>query len=253
MSSCMTSSSDTAEAAIVPPAPSVTVESTHDWIAGPGTPLHGCLAVPATSRSRIAPSCWRRSRTERRVSMDSSKAPTQGQPRLPSPPWASASNAGTCRADRARLGIDGLKAPQSPLDCWQRGDGDAAAGRTAGRAVIRLNIWLATRRCPERPMQRVIEPLHAMGARIDSDQGLPPLRITGGRSLKGNRLRPSGRQRTSEIGAAACRPVCRWRDENPRTEPDPRLHRTDAPGIWRRHRVRTRTCATARRSTPACD
>jgi 3-phosphoshikimate 1-carboxyvinyltransferase len=37
----------------------------------------------------------------------------------------------------------------------------------------------------KRPMRRVIEPLTLMGARIDSSDGLPPLRIRGGRALTG--------------------------------------------------------------------
>jgi 3-phosphoshikimate 1-carboxyvinyltransferase len=37
----------------------------------------------------------------------------------------------------------------------------------------------------KRPMRRVIEPLSLMGAKIDSTDGLPPLRIHGGRALQG--------------------------------------------------------------------
>jgi 5-enolpyruvylshikimate-3-phosphate synthase len=48
-----------------------------------------------------------------------------------------------------------------------------------------------------RPMQRVITPLTAMGAQITSQNGRPPLRITGAES-ESDRLQNASRERASE-------------------------------------------------------
>jgi 3-phosphoshikimate 1-carboxyvinyltransferase len=76
-----------------------------------------------------------------------------------------------------------LTAPTAPLDCGN-----------SGSTIRMLSGILAAQPCASelagdkslsrRPMRRVIEPLTAMGARIESKDGRPPLRIRGSR-LKG--------------------------------------------------------------------
>jgi 3-phosphoshikimate 1-carboxyvinyltransferase len=81
-------------------------------------------------------------------------------------------------------GSDGLKPPTEPLDMGNSG--------TAMRLLAGLlsGQWFASKlvgdeSLSKRPMNRIIDPLTKMGARIDSDDGWPPLEIHGGRSLSG--------------------------------------------------------------------
>jgi len=81
-------------------------------------------------------------------------------------------------------GSDGLKPPTVPLDMGNAG--------TAMRLLAGLlsGQWFASKlvgdeSLSKRPMNRIIDPLTKMGARIDSDDGWPPLEIHGGRSLSG--------------------------------------------------------------------
>ncbi len=72
-----------------------------------------------------------------------------------------------------------LSAPEAPLDCGNSGStmrmlsGIVAAQKFSGEMMGDESL-------SRRPMERVIKPLTAMGARIDSQGGKPPLRITGG-------------------------------------------------------------------------
>ncbi|HZR83102.1 MAG TPA: 3-phosphoshikimate 1-carboxyvinyltransferase [Candidatus Binatia bacterium] len=79
-------------------------------------------------------------------------------------------------------GFEGLRAPRDVLDCGNSGTTmRLAAGLLAARPFVsRLDGDASLRR---RPMARVIEPLAAMGAAIDSDAGRPPLTVRG-RSLR---------------------------------------------------------------------
>ncbi len=82
------------------------------------------------------------------------------------------------------VGVDGLRAPSGPLDCGNAGTGmRLLAGLLAGQRFDSTLVGDAS--LSVRPMRRVIEPLAAMGARIDSDDGHAPLRIRGGQSLRG--------------------------------------------------------------------
>ena len=83
------------------------------------------------------------------------------------------------------VGIDGLRAPAAPLDCGNAGTAmRLLAGLLCGQDFDCELVGDAS--LSKRPMRRVTEPLARMGARIDSGQdGLPPLRIYGGRALRG--------------------------------------------------------------------
>jgi 3-phosphoshikimate 1-carboxyvinyltransferase len=59
------------------------------------------------------------------------------------------------------------------------------AGLLAGQAFDSTLIGDAS--LSKRPMRRVTDPLALMGARLDSDDGMPPLRVRGGQSLHGIR------------------------------------------------------------------
>jgi len=77
------------------------------------------------------------------------------------------------------VGAAGLRTPQAPLDAGNSGTTmRLLAGLVAGFPVrVRLDGDASLGR---RPMRRVIEPLMAMGARITSNGGHPPLDIEGG-------------------------------------------------------------------------
>ena len=83
------------------------------------------------------------------------------------------------------VGVHGLKAPEQPLDLGNSGTAmRLMAGVLAGQSFDSTLIGDAS--LSKRPMRRVIQPLAAMGARIDSgENGTCPLRIHGGASLNG--------------------------------------------------------------------
>lgn len=82
------------------------------------------------------------------------------------------------------VGLDGLQAPEGPLDCGNAGTGmRLLAGVLAGQRFD--SVLVGDPSLSRRPMRRVIDPLTAMGASIESKDGLPPLRILGGRALQG--------------------------------------------------------------------
>ncbi|MEO7065437.1 MAG: 3-phosphoshikimate 1-carboxyvinyltransferase [Rhodanobacter sp.] len=86
------------------------------------------------------------------------------------------------------VGLHGLRAPAEPLDCGNAGTGmRLLAGLLAGQAFDSTLTGDAS--LSKRPMGRVTEPLQQMGARIDSNDGLPPLHIHGGQTLHGFRYR----------------------------------------------------------------
>jgi len=75
-----------------------------------------------------------------------------------------------------------LAAPSTPLDCGNSGSTiRMLSGIVAGQSFT--SEMIGDESLSRRPMERVIKPLTTMGARIESQEGKPPLRITGG-SLK---------------------------------------------------------------------
>ena len=72
-----------------------------------------------------------------------------------------------------------LAAPAAPLDCGNSGSTmRMLSGIVAGQRFT--SEMIGDESLSRRPMERVIDPLSAMGAEIASRQGKPPLRITGG-------------------------------------------------------------------------
>ncbi|HEV2622154.1 MAG TPA: 3-phosphoshikimate 1-carboxyvinyltransferase [Frateuria sp.] len=84
------------------------------------------------------------------------------------------------------VGLHGLRGARGPLDCGNAGTGmRLLTGLLAGQAFD--STLVGDESLSRRPMRRVTEPLVAMGARIDTREGLPPLHIHGGRRLHGIR------------------------------------------------------------------
>ncbi|MCG5512555.1 3-phosphoshikimate 1-carboxyvinyltransferase [Ectothiorhodospira shaposhnikovii] len=83
------------------------------------------------------------------------------------------------------VGLQGLKAPDAPLDLGNSGTSmRLMAGLLAGQPFDTVLTGDAS--LSRRPMRRVTEPLSRMGARIDTGpEGRPPLTIRGGRALEG--------------------------------------------------------------------
>jgi len=88
------------------------------------------------------------------------------------------------------VGLHGLRPADGPLDCGNAGTGmRLLAGLLAGQAFD--SVLVGDESLTRRPMSRVIDPLIAMGAAIQAEQGgRPPLRIRGGRRLHGIQCTP---------------------------------------------------------------
>ena len=81
------------------------------------------------------------------------------------------------------VGRDGFKPSEKPLDCGNSGSTmRMLAGVLAGQSFT--STLLGDESLSTRPMRRIIEPLEAMGASIQSQAGKPPLTIIGTDSLK---------------------------------------------------------------------
>jgi len=79
-------------------------------------------------------------------------------------------------------GLGGLAAPNTPLDMGNSGTAmRLLCGLLAGQPFD--SILTGDSSLMRRPMERVADPLRAMGAQIATDNGCPPLAITGNRRL----------------------------------------------------------------------
>lgn len=87
------------------------------------------------------------------------------------------------RNDAGEIEVEGrgltLAAPSTALDCGNSGSTmRMLSGIVSGQPFT--SEMVGDESLSRRPMERVIKPLSMMGARIESKQGKPPLRITGG-------------------------------------------------------------------------
>ncbi len=82
------------------------------------------------------------------------------------------------------VGSDGLKAAAAPLDMGNAGTAmRLSMGLLAGQPFASTLIGDAS--LMRRPMERVAAPLRLMGAEITTQEGRPPVRLHGGRTLQG--------------------------------------------------------------------
>ena len=156
------------------------------WIAGPGQPLRGTICVPgdksishrAVMLGALAEGVTRvRGFLEGDDTRATARVFDQLGVRIETPTASERVIHG--------VGLHGLRGSNASLDCGNAGTGmRLLAGALAGQrfdATLIGDVSLS-----QRPMGRVIEPLNAMGARIDAAAGgLPPLRINGGQRLQG--------------------------------------------------------------------
>lgn len=81
-------------------------------------------------------------------------------------------------------GLSGLRPPAKPLDCGNSGTTmRLLTGVLAGQPFG--SVLSGDGSLEQRPMERIAEPLRAMGAHINLVDGHAPIRVRGGRSLSG--------------------------------------------------------------------
>jgi len=156
-----------------------------DWIASRGTPLHGQARVPgdksvshrAIMLGAIADGT---TRIEGFLEGEDTRATAaifrELGVRIDTP------------SDGVRIvhgvGLHGMQASTAPLDCGNAGTAmRLLTGLLAGQRFDSTLVGDAS--LSQRPMARVIDPLQAMGAVIESEAGRAPLRIRGGNALDG--------------------------------------------------------------------
>ena len=157
----------------------------NDWIAAPGTPLFGTLDVPGDKSVShraimLAALADGVSRIDGFLEGEDTRATAAIFAELGVRIEAPGAGVRIVHG----VGVDGLQPPQAPLDCGNAGTGmRLLAGVLAGQRFD--SVLTGDASLSKRPMQRVIEPLASMGARIEAHDGLPPLRINGGQALRG--------------------------------------------------------------------
>jgi 3-phosphoshikimate 1-carboxyvinyltransferase len=81
-------------------------------------------------------------------------------------------------------GLEGLRPPDEPLDCGNSGTTmRLLAGLLAGQRFG--SVLSGDDSLRQRPMERIADPLNAMGARVELTEGHAPIRIRGDRTLRG--------------------------------------------------------------------
>ncbi|MGH8082367.1 MAG: 3-phosphoshikimate 1-carboxyvinyltransferase [Lysobacter sp.] len=161
-------------------------EALQAWIAGNGSPLRGTLRVPGDkSVSHRAVMLGALAEGVTRVTGFLEGEDTRATARVFERLGVRIETPSASERIVHGVGLHGLRGIDAPLDCGNAGTGmRLLAGALAGQAFDSVLIGDAS--LSKRPMKRVTEPLAAMGARIDTeDGGLPPLRIHGGRALSG--------------------------------------------------------------------
>lgn len=157
-----------------------------DWIASPGSALHGEVEVPGDKSVShravmLAALADGGSRIDGFLESEDTRATAEAFAHMGVRIEAPVASQRIVHG----VGIDGLRAPVAPLDCGNAGTGmRLLAGLLAAQPFD--STLAGDGSLSKRPMQRVLDPLARMGARIDSQPGgLPPLQVHGGRRLRG--------------------------------------------------------------------
>lgn len=163
-----------------------------DWQSRRGTPLHGELIVPGDKSVShraimLAALAEGTSRIEGFLEGEDTRATAA----------AFAAMGVTIETPSASqrivhgVGLHGLRAPAAAIDCGNAGTGmRLLVGLLAGQTFD--SVLYGDASLSRRPMRRVLEPLAAMGAVIESEpDALPPLRIRGGHKLSGATFTPA--------------------------------------------------------------
>ncbi len=160
--------------------------NTHrDWIAARGAPLHGELAVPGDkSVSHRAIMFGAIAEGTTRIDGFLEGEDTRATAAI----FAQLGVRIEAPSDGVRIvhgvGLHGLQPSDEPLDCGNAGTAmRLLAGLLAGQRFD--STLVGDESLTKRPMKRVIEPLAAMGAVIESNNGCAPLHIRGGQALHG--------------------------------------------------------------------
>ena len=148
-----------------------------DWIADRGRPLAGRVRVPGDkSVSHRALMLSAIAEGESRITGFLEGEDTLATARILGQLGVGISTATMGERRVSGVGLYGLHGCAEPLDCGNAGTGmRLLAGLLAGQPFDSTLVGDAS--LSGRPMGRVIGPLQAMGARIDSNEGRPPLRI----------------------------------------------------------------------------
>lgn len=163
--------------------------STADWQLTPGAALHGELRVPgdkSISHRALMLAALADGRSTISGFLDS--ADTRATAAIFAQMGVRIDAPDTAVRHVHGVGLDGLRAPSTPLDCGNSGTAmRLLAGLLAGQAFaseLRGDASLSGR-----PMQRILKPLGHMGARIDAHQQRAPLHISGA-ALRGIDAQP---------------------------------------------------------------
>ncbi|MDN5781767.1 MAG: 3-phosphoshikimate 1-carboxyvinyltransferase [Luteimonas sp.] len=164
----------------------MTVAAQMEWIASSGDPLQGDLAIPGDkSISHRAVMLAALADGISHIDGFLEGADTRATAAIFAAMGVRIEAPSPSRRIVHGVGVDGLRVPASVLDCGNAGTGmRLLSGLLA--AQLFDSVLAGDESLSRRPMRRVIEPLSRMGARIDAEgDGLPPLRIHGGRRLQG--------------------------------------------------------------------
>ena len=157
-----------------------------DWIASPGTPLRGELDIPGDkSVSHRAVMFAALADGVSKIDGFLEGEDTRATAAIFSKLGVRVETPSPSQRIVHGVGVDGLQAPDGPLDCGNAGTGmRLLAGLLAAQRFD--SVLVGDPSLSKRPMRRVTAPLSKMGARIDTEEGgLPPLRIHGGQALQG--------------------------------------------------------------------
>ena len=158
-----------------------------DWISRPAGPLRGTLTVPGDkSVSHRALMLAALAEGDSRISGFLEGEDTRATAAVLAQLGVAIETPAPGERRVHGVGLHGLRGADRPLDCGNAGTGmRLLTGLLAGQAFDATLV--GDESLSRRPMRRVTEPLAAMGARIDSQDGLPPLRVQGGQRLRGIR------------------------------------------------------------------